>query len=47
MTVRAGVELLSIRTLRDAISISGQFQLAAGGQVLLSAHAQSTGRDNS
>jgi hypothetical protein len=33
MTVRAGgVVLLSIRTLRDEMAMSGQFQLAAGGQ---------------
>ncbi len=27
--------------------MSGQFQLAAGGQMLLAAHTQSTGLDNS
>ncbi len=47
MTVRAGFELLSIRTLRDEMAMSGQFQLAAGGQMLLAAHTQSTGLDNS
>jgi hypothetical protein len=47
MTVRAGVELLSIRTLRDEMAMSGQSQLVASGQMLLAAHTQSTGLDNS
>ena len=41
-----GVELLSIRTLRDEMAKSGQFQLAAGGQMQLAAHTQATGLDN-
>ena len=42
-----GVELLSIRTLRDEMAMSGQSQLVASGQMLLAAHTQSTGLDNS
>jgi len=29
------------------MAMSGQFQLATGGQMLLAAHTQSTGLDNS
>ena len=32
-----GVELLSIRTLRDEMAMSGQSQLVASGQMLLAA----------
>jgi hypothetical protein len=35
-----GFELLSIRTLRDEMAMSGQFQLAARGQIFLTAHSQ-------
>ena len=38
MKVRAGFELLSIRTLRDEMAMSGQFQVAAGGQMQLASH---------
>jgi hypothetical protein len=42
-----GVDLLSVRTLRDEMAMSGQFQLAAGGQMQLATHTQCTGLDNS
>ncbi len=42
-----GVELLSIRTLRGEMAMSGQFRLTVGGQMQLAAHTQSTGLDNS
>ena len=35
------VELLSVRTLRDEMAMSRQFQLTAGGQMQLAAHTQS------
>jgi hypothetical protein len=42
-----GVSSYSIGTLRDEMAMSGQSQLVASGQMLLAAHTQSTGLDNS
>jgi hypothetical protein len=47
MRYRRSVELLSVRTMRDEMAMSWQFQLAAGGQMQRAAHTQSTGLDNS
>jgi hypothetical protein len=46
MTVRAGCRATQHRTLRDEMAMSGQFQVAAGGQMQLAAHTQSIGLDN-
>ena len=47
MTVRARCRATQHPPLRDEMAMSGQFQVAAGGQMQLAAHTQSTGLDSS